>query len=104
MVKHEDDIYQLKNVPQFEAIYGKGLISLGGYAAVNQMVDGLDLYQKDLLDIGFGIGGMAHYLASKFDARVTGLEVQSWMVDYATQVTPNQVKGQVDFLTYDDQG
>ncbi len=103
MAKHEDEIYQLKNVPTFEAIYGKGLISLGGYAAVDHMV-GLDLHQKHVLDIGFGIGGMAHYLASKFDARVTGLEVQPWMVDYATQVTPDQVKGRVRFLTYDDQG
>ena len=104
MAKNEVEIYQLKNVPQFEAIYGKGLISLGGYAAVDQMVDGLDLHQKHLLDIGFGIGGMAHYLASQFNARVTGLEVHPWMVDYATQTTPDPVKGQVQFLTYDDQG
>lgn len=104
MAKNEDEIYQLKNVPTFEAIYGKGLISLGGYDAVDQLVEGLDLNQKHLLDIGFGIGGMAHYLASKFEARVTGLEVQPWMADYATETTPDQVKGQVSFLTYDDQG
>ncbi len=71
---------------------------------MDTLVDGLDLSQKHLLDIGFGIGGMAHYLASKFKARVTGLEVQPWMVDYATNTTPDQVKGHVHFLTYDDQG
>ncbi len=104
MAQNEDEIYCLEHVPVFEALYGKGLISLGGYPAVEQMFAGVDLDYKHLLDIGFGIGGMAHYLASQFDVRVTGLEVHAWMADYATHATPEQAKGRVEFLTYDDQG
>jgi len=65
MAKNEDEIYRLENVPVFEAIYGKGLISLGGYDAAEQMFDGLELNGEHLLDIGSGIGGIAHHLAAK---------------------------------------
>ena len=74
-----DEIYKKENVALFEAIYGSGLISLGSLAAVDQMFQGMDLHKKHLLDIGFGLGGMAHYLAQKEEAFVTGLEVHPWM-------------------------
>ena len=61
-----DEIYTLKNVPLFEAMYGTGLISLGGYEAVDAMFKGIDLRSKKILDIGSGIGGMAHYLSKKY--------------------------------------
>lgn len=104
MAESDNEIYRLEQVPLFEAIYGKGLISPGGYSAVDQMFAGLDLNHKHLLDIGFGIGGIAHYLASTFNVRVTGLEVHPWMVDYAASTTPEQAKGRVHFLTYDEHG
>lgn len=104
MANHEDEIYRLEHVPIFVAMYGKGLISLGGYAAVDRMFAGLDLHHKHVLDIGFGIGGMAHYLAATCDAQVTGVELQAWMVDYATETTPAAAKGKVHFLTYGEQG
>ncbi len=104
MTQSEDEIYRLDRVPVFEAMYGKGFISPGGRQAVDRMFAGLDLNRKHLLDIGFGIGGMAHYLASTFDVRVTGLEVHAWMVDYATGSAPERARGRVDFLTYDDEG
>lgn len=104
MANNEDEIYRLENVPVFEAMYGKGMISPGGHLAVDRMFEGIDLSHKHVLDIGFGIGGIAHYLASTFDVQVTGLEVHPWMVDYATRTTPEVAAGRVQFLTYDDQG
>jgi len=104
MADHEDEIYRLEHVPIFEALYGHGLISLGSYPAVDQMFTGVDLDHKHLLDIGSGIGGMAHYLATTFEVRVTGLEVRAWMADYAAHATPEPAVGRVHFLTYDAQG
>lgn len=99
-----DEIYSLENVPLFEAMYGPGLISLGGYEAIDQMFKGMDISTKRLLDFGSGIGGMAYYLASKYHAFVTGLEIHPWMTQYATNHTPEILKDHVTFVTYDQQG
>jgi len=97
-------IYLKSNVPVFEAIYGKGFISLGDEIATFKMFDGEDVSNKALLDIGFGIGGMAHLLALRFNARVYGIEAHSWMADYAKETAPKSHKSQLDFATYDNQG
>ena len=98
-----DEIYTKENVPLFEAVYGPGLISLGGIAAVDQMFQGFALRDKHLLDIGFGIGGMAHYLAEK-GAFVTGVEVHAWMTEYAISKAPEKLKNRLRFLTYAPDG
>ena len=100
----DEEFYLLENVPVFEAIHGKGLISLGGFDALDEMFTGLELRHKKLLDIGFGIGGVAFYLAGKHEAPVWGLEVHDWMVDYAKRSTPEDLQGNVEFLTYDQNG
>jgi len=97
---NEDPIYKIKNVPLFEAIYGKGLISLGGFNAVDKMFDGISLHKKYLLDIGFGLGGMAHYLAEKYEATVTGVEIHLWMAQHAQLTAPERIKDKVSFVTY----
>ncbi len=99
-----DEIYKLENVPIFEAMYGTGLISLGGYPAVEQMLTGLNLSKKKLLDVGSGIGGMAHYLAQKYNTHVTGLEIYPWMAEYAAQKSAKNIKNQIDFVIYKPDG
>lgn len=99
-----EDIYAEANVPVFEAIYGKGLISLGGLKAVDNMFAGVELKGKRLLDIGSGIGGMAHYLAQKHGCHVTGLELYDWMATYATKHAPTDLANQLQFITYDASG
>jgi len=99
-----DEIYTLENVPIFEAIYVTGLISLGGYLAVDKMFEGLDVSGKNLLDVGSGIGGIAHYLAHKYNAHVTGLEIHPWMAKYATQKAVHSIQNKVDFVIYNSDG
>jgi phosphoethanolamine N-methyltransferase len=55
--------YRADNIPLFEALYGKHLISLGGLSAIDSMFADLPLHNKKALDIGFGLGGVAFYLA-----------------------------------------
>lgn len=99
-----DNIYTLDNVPLFEAIYGKGLISLSGYVAVERMFDGINLNGKNILDIGSGIGGAAHYLAKTFNCQVTGLEIHEWMKQYATEKTPANLQNKINFAVYPPNG
>lgn len=99
-----DSIYQEINVPLFEAIYGKGLISLGGYEAVDDMFAGKALSGKQLLDIGSGIGGMAYHLVKHYNCHVIGLEVPVWMAQYASKHAPKAIRKQVQFISYDADG
>lgn len=99
-----EDIYIRDNIPSFEALYGKGLISLGGQEAILKMFEGETLEGKSLLDIGFGLGGMAHFLADKFSVQVFGVEVPSWMADYALESAPEEIRNKLSFFTYDEQG
>ena len=95
-----EGIYQRKNVPVFEAIYGKGFISLGGAQAVRNMFDGYNLKNKSVLDIGFGLGGLLYLIVSEYEANGIGLDTQSWMTDYALEAAPNKIQGSLKFYTY----
>ena len=95
-----EEIYIKDNIPIFEAMYGKGLISLGGYPAVEQLLESLNIANKHLLDIGSGIGGIAHYCAERHNTSVTGLEIHSWMVDYSISTAPEELKSKLNFIVY----
>ena len=99
-----EEIYTLKNVPLCEAMYGPGLISLGGYEAVEEMFKGIDLRGRKILDIGSGIGGMAHYLSKKYGASVTGLDIHPWMAEYSMSKAPAEIKNMLNFVGYNDDG
>lgn len=99
-----DPIYRIENVSLFEAIYGKNLISLGGLDAVDNMFSDLNLRELKVLDIGFGLGGVAFYLANTYQIEVAGVEVHSWMVDYAQRHAPKNIASQLKFAVYDQAG
>lgn len=100
----EANPYQPDNIPLFEALYGKHLISLGGLAAIDNMFSGLSIQHRKALDIGFGLGGVAFYLAEKYQMRISGVEIHQWIVRHAKEQTPEQLRAQLDFRVYDQQG
>src|SRR5580704_9497417 len=101
---HDFDPYQPNNIPLYEAIYGKNLISLGGLAAIDNMFSDLNIRGLKALDIGFGIGGVAFYLAEKYKMKVTGIEIHPWMVEYARTHTPVGLLNSLEFHTYNSNG
>lgn len=94
------EIYTPENIPIFESLYGDGLISLGGYTAVDSMFTDIDLTGKHLLDVGSGLGGMATYLANKYHCYVTGLDIHPWMAEYASSQVTGKLLEQLEFVTY----
>lgn len=103
-MSHESDPYQPDSVPLFEAIYGKNLISLGGLSAIDNMFDDLNIKGLKALDLGFGLGGVAFYLAEKFQMTVFGIEVHPWMAQYAKDHAPKNVIDMLKFDTYHTDG
>lgn len=100
----EFDAYQEAHVPLFEAIYGENLISLGGTAAIDNMFNDLNITGLTALDIGFGLGGVAFHLAEKYKMKISGIEVNPWMVQYAEMHAPKAVTHLLTFNTYDAAG
>lgn len=98
------DPYCLKNVPLFEAIYGKHLISLGGLDAIDDMFSGLNVNGLNALDLGFGLGGVAYYLAEHYQMSVSGIEMYLWMAQYATEHAPPNIADALDFQIYNAAG
>ncbi|MBJ89885.1 MAG: SAM-dependent methyltransferase [Woeseia sp.] len=66
-----------------ELIWGVGFMTPGGEGNVANLVDGLELEGKRILDIGCGIGGPAFVLASKYGAHVTGIDIEPQLIEQA---------------------
>lgn len=96
----DSDPYQPNNIPLYEAIYGKNLISLGGLEAIDNMFSDLNIRELKALDLGFGLGGVAFYLAEKYKMKITGIEIHPWMVKYAINNAPANLSNSLEFHTY----
>ena len=64
-----------------ELIFGAGHMSPGGPDGVRAIVEGLDLAGKTVLDIGCAIGGIDVQLATEFDCRVVGVDIEPGLID-----------------------
>ncbi|MEE8189396.1 MAG: methyltransferase domain-containing protein [Kiloniellales bacterium] len=86
-MNHEthDDEYDPTLLSMLELIWGEGFLSPGGLAAVDEIVEGLDLTDKLIIDIGSGLGGVDVHLAQKNGARVIGLEIERPVVELARE-------------------
>jgi phosphoethanolamine N-methyltransferase len=75
---HEE--YDDRMLKLLQIMWGEGFLSPGGPEAVRAIVEGLDLRDKSVLDIGCGLGGLDEVLAGAFGARVTGIDVAKLIV------------------------
>jgi len=66
-----------------ELIWGTGFMAPGGDGNIANLVDGLDVRDLRILDIGCGIGGPAFLLASKYGANVVGIDIESQLIEQA---------------------
>jgi phosphoethanolamine N-methyltransferase len=80
--EHHDE-YDDTLIAMLELIWGEGFLSPGGPEAVREIVKGLDLAGKSVLDIGCGLGGVDMILAREYGAKVIGLDVEQALIDRA---------------------
>jgi phosphoethanolamine N-methyltransferase len=66
-----------------EWLWGRDFMAPGGEGNIVKMMAGIDARDKRLLDIGSGLGGPAFVLARKYGAWVTGIDLESHLVERA---------------------
>jgi phosphoethanolamine N-methyltransferase len=83
-----------------ELIWGVGFMAPGGEGNIANMVEGLNLQGKRVLDIGCGIGGPAFVLASKYGANVVGIDIEPQLVEQAKLRAEGMgLSSQCEFIT-----
>lgn len=92
-------IYTPDVIARLELGWGPGWLSPGGLSDVSQLVDGVTIAGRSVLDIGTGTGGPALALVNRFGARhVTGVDVEQSVLDRATTLAQAaQLAQQIDF-------
>lgn len=77
--EYTDDV-----VEPIEFLYGKDYLSQGGESAVDRMLDGFDLTNKVIADIGCGTGGPLIHIARNYPiASAVGVDVDADLLDRA---------------------
>lgn len=85
-------------IERLHAVWGEGFLSPGGAEEVREIVRGVSLFGKTVLDIGFGTAGPAIVLARDLGAsRVVGVDVEVLLHQRATAMVAREgLAGQVD--------
>ncbi|MEM7170250.1 MAG: methyltransferase domain-containing protein [Pseudomonadota bacterium] len=79
---HEEE-YDDDMVAMLETIWGEAFMAPGGPETVRRIVQGVDLQDKTLLDVGCGLGGGDLILAGELGARVTGIDLGAPLLERA---------------------
>ena len=77
--EHQDE-YEEELLNFLQIVWGEGFLSPGGPEAVARVMEGLDVKDKLVLDIGCGLGGPDVILAEEYGARVIGLDIEEALV------------------------
>jgi phosphoethanolamine N-methyltransferase len=79
----EESEYHDAMLAVLDLIWGEGFMAPGGEGNVARLVDGLDLRERRVLDIGCGAGGPACVLAGRHGARVVGTDLEPHLIERA---------------------
>ena len=78
--------YPMPYCQMLELCYGEGMMSEGGEEAIDSLFKGMDLSNKKILEIGYGLGGLASYLKQKFpNINYHGVEINPQMEAFAKE-------------------
>lgn len=86
-------------IRMLELIWGEGYMVPGGPAKTDDLVRGLNLRGKHVLDIGSGLGGPACHLARQHRAIVTGIDIEPQLIELARQrAKTHTLENRLNFL------
>jgi len=72
--------YHDEMIAMLEIIWGPGFMAPGGAGNIANLVEGMDVRDQRILDIGCGIGGPAFVLSEKYGAYVVGIDIESELI------------------------
>lgn len=101
----EFESYDEEFVSLVEMVYGRGLLSQGGLASIDELFSGVVLDGLKLLDIGSGLGMYDIHLAKNHFAAITAVDPQQKLIETAVQhleEARGELKGSVQFLVLED--
>lgn len=86
-----------------ESVWGEGYLSPGGSEEVDLVLQGIDLVDKDLLDIGCGTGGVDVHIATRYRPRtIVAVDVEPGVLNKARElIEQNGLTDRVDFRQVD---
>ena len=87
MLAVSNDEYEDAVVVACELVWGKGNLAPGGDGNLANLVEGIDVGNRRVLDIGCGSGGPACTLASKYGARVVGSDLEAPLLRRSLDLT-----------------
>ncbi|MEE9427595.1 MAG: methyltransferase domain-containing protein [Paracoccaceae bacterium] len=90
--------YPNEFIDRLHLVWGPGFLSPGGPTEVAKIVEGLELQDKRVLDIGCGTAGPAIVLAREFGAQLICLDVEKVLIDRARVNAKNA--GVADQITF----
>lgn len=70
-------------ISMLELVWGRDFMAPGGEGNVDNLVRGLEVRDRRVLDIGCGLGGPAFVLAQKYGAEVVGIDIDPRLVEHA---------------------
>lgn len=89
--------YDASCIAILQLMNGQYFLSQGGADCIEYMITGIDLKGKKVLDFGSGLGGPAFYLATNHGARVSGVDVDPFLVTQAEEIRGKKRLNQVSF-------
>ena len=96
---HEAE-YDDESISFLETLWGEGYLSPGGAEEVRAVLEGIDLTNKTVLDIGCGSGGIALELVRDYGAaRVVGIDVEEPVLAKArARAETRGLSDRIDFI------
>jgi len=96
-MEHVDE-YGESLIAAMSLVWGEGFMAPGGEGNVDKLVEGLELRNKRVLDIGCGLGRPACILAEKYGAYVVGTDLEEHLVERSRQRAMEAgLSGQTEF-------
>ncbi len=94
------EVYTGQAISMYELIWGEGWLSPGGPDEVDRLVEGIELKDRPLLDIGCGTGGIDMYLADKHRAGpITAVDIEAGVLDVArNRARARGLEGRIEFV------